>query len=67
MMIYHYKDKEGNYCTFELDGKEYTNYENLMQKVHGDKDGFVPTDKTPFDAPESIPEQLALDDTMPFD
>lgn len=66
-VIYHYKDKDANFCTFELDGKDYTTYDDLLQKVHEDKDGFIPADKTPFDVLESNENQMKLNDTMPFD
>lgn len=56
-MIYHYKDENGNYCTFEMNGSDYTNYEDLLQKVHGDKEGFIPVKESPFDT---------SDEEMPF-
>ncbi len=50
-VIYHYKDNNGNYCTFEIDGKDYTNYEDLMSKAHAETYGFSPVqsdDEIPF-------------------
>lgn len=50
-VIYHYKNSKGNYCTFEIDGKDYTNYEDLMSKAHAETYGFSPVqsdDEIPF-------------------
>lgn len=50
-VIYHYKNSKGNYCTFEIDGKDYTNYEDLMSKAHAETHGFTdiePDDEIPF-------------------
>jgi len=51
-VVYHYKDSAGNYCTYEMAGKDYTNYDDLLSKVHSDSDGFISvtdTDVMPFD------------------
>lgn len=53
--VYHYKDDTGNFCSFEMDGKDYFNYDQLIAKAKKqmDDDGFVPVDskieKLPFD------------------
>lgn len=50
-VIYHYKDDNGNYCTFEMDGKDYTSYEDLVAKAHAKTHGFTdiePDDEIPF-------------------
>lgn len=50
-VIYHYKDNNGNYCTFEMNGKDYTNYEDLVLKAHAETHGFTDIesdDEIPF-------------------
>ena len=47
-IVYHYK-KDNEYCTFELPGDQYRNYDDLKQKALGDRDGFLPADqRLPF-------------------
>ncbi len=53
-IVYHYKDEDGNYCEYELDGSKYTNYEELVKLALGDKEtkpDFIPIDdeKLPFE------------------
>lgn len=43
-VIYHYKDRKGNYCTYEMDGKDYTNFEDLTAKAHSETKGFMPVE-----------------------
>ncbi len=40
-IIYHWKDRRGGYCRYELAFDKYTSYEALKQKACGDADGFV--------------------------
>lgn len=50
-VIYHYKDNNGNYCTFEVPGSDYTSYEDLVLKAHAETHGFTdiePDDEIPF-------------------
>lgn len=50
-IVYHYKDDAGNYCTYEMAGSEYRNYEDLVRRATG-SDGFTPLDADsdmPFD------------------
>lgn len=50
-VVYHYIEN-GKYKTFSMDAKDYIDYEDLKQRVHGDKNGFIPIDKAednPFD------------------
>lgn len=50
-VIYHYKDNNGNYYTFEVPGSDYTSYEDLVSKAHAETQGFSPVqseDEVPF-------------------
>ena len=64
-IIYHYKDNAGNYCTYEISGSEYINYEDLCKRAETEQTGGFTPLKTasPFDAPEPAPEQ----ENLPFD
>lgn len=50
VVIYHYKDDNGNYCTFEMDGKDYISYEDMISKAHAETHGF-----TDIESDDAIP------------
>lgn len=43
-IIYHYKDKNGNYCSYAMPISRYTNKEDLVACALSDKDGFMSMD-----------------------
>ena len=50
-VVYHYKDDDGNYCEYEMDGKDYKNYEHLKKMALANtKTEFtsISDDETPF-------------------
>lgn len=56
-IVYHYKDDAGNYCTYEMTGSEYINYDDLKRRAEG-TDFDKATETTPFD---NVPEQLSFE------
>lgn len=61
-VVYHYKDNKGNYCTYEIDGSEYTSYEDLQKRaVMAQNDGFLPlVTASPFEEQEPTQEKLSF-------
>lgn len=61
-VVYHYKDNSENYCTYEIDGSEYTNYEDLQKRaVMAQNDGFLPLETaSPFEEQEPTQEKLSF-------
>ncbi len=56
-IIYHYKDRKGQFAQIELPMSEYINYEVLKSKVSSQTDEFIKLDantKSPFDEDEQI-------------
>ena len=54
-IVYHYKENNGVYRTFELPMSEYTDYPSLIEMVHGNKDKFVPIASLPEAVQQSLP------------
>lgn len=53
-IVYHYKNDDGTYGTYQIPMSEYTTYEELQQRAEAEKNGgFIPLDgDSPFDEPE---------------
>lgn len=63
-IIYHYKDKNGNFCTLEIPTEDFTTYADLQKRVQNEDNtgDFHPvSEPTPFD------DTSAEADKLPFE